>query len=148
MKQRNQKLKAIEKELNIKQVTRKAPMNKYSHVKGKLQSSLMKKSDQEFGKLVEELKLKLVQGEKQVIHISTQRDQASVQMPTQSNDLQSQVDGAQKQLAAISQKAAEINANLISDQTMFSESKNFIDKKLDDISKLGGECESLAHKNF
>ena len=60
MKQRNQKLKAIEKELNIKQVTRKAPMNKYSHVKGKLQSSLMKKSDQEFGKLVEELKLKLV----------------------------------------------------------------------------------------
>ena len=94
MKQRNQKLKAIEKELNIKQVTRKAPMKKYSHVKGKLQSSLMKKSDQEFGKLVEELKLKLVQGEKQVIHLSTLRDQASVQMPTQSNDLQSQVDGA------------------------------------------------------
>ena len=32
MKERNKKLKAIEKELSIKHVTRKAPANKYAHV--------------------------------------------------------------------------------------------------------------------
>jgi TolA-binding protein len=42
MKERNKKLRAIEKELNIKHVTKKAPANKYSHVKGKLNQSLMK----------------------------------------------------------------------------------------------------------
>jgi predicted nucleic acid-binding Zn-ribbon protein len=36
MKQRNKKLRAIEKELSVKQVTKKAPINKFSHVKGKL----------------------------------------------------------------------------------------------------------------
>ena len=36
MKERNKKLKAIEKELAIKHVTKKGPVNKFSHVKGKL----------------------------------------------------------------------------------------------------------------
>ena len=34
--ERNKKLRAIEKELSIKQVSKKAPVNKFSHVKGKL----------------------------------------------------------------------------------------------------------------
>jgi len=56
MKEKNRKLRAIEKELNIKNVSHKAPANKYSHVKGKLMNSKMKKSDQEFRNLVEELR--------------------------------------------------------------------------------------------
>ena len=56
MKEKNRKLRAIEKELNIKNVTHKAPAGKYSHVKGKLGNSRMKKSDQEFRNLVEELR--------------------------------------------------------------------------------------------
>lgn len=57
MKQRNKKLRAIEKELSVKQVTKKAPVNKFAHVKGKLQNTRMKQSDQDFLKLVEDLKI-------------------------------------------------------------------------------------------
>lgn len=57
MKKKNKKLNAIAKELSVQQVTKKAPTNKYSHVKGKLNATKMKQSDQEFIKLVEELKI-------------------------------------------------------------------------------------------
>ena len=57
MKERNKKLRAIEKELAIKNVTKKAPVNKFSHVKGKLTNTRVKQSDQDFQKLVEELKV-------------------------------------------------------------------------------------------
>jgi len=42
MKERNKKLKAIEKELAIKHVTKKGPVNKFSHVKGKLPNTRVK----------------------------------------------------------------------------------------------------------
>jgi hypothetical protein len=45
MKDRNQKLRAIEKELIIRSVAKKAPVNKFSHVKGKLANTRMKQSD-------------------------------------------------------------------------------------------------------
>ena len=64
MKQRNQKLRAIEKELAIRSVARKGPVNKYAHVKGKLPNPRFKQSDQDFQKLVEDLKVQLVAGER------------------------------------------------------------------------------------
>jgi hypothetical protein len=60
MKDRNKKLKAIEKELAIKHVIKKAPANKFSHVKGKLPNTRVKQSDQDFLKLVDELRVQLV----------------------------------------------------------------------------------------
>jgi len=42
MKDRNQKLRAIEKELIIRSVAKKAPVNKFSHVKGKLANTRLK----------------------------------------------------------------------------------------------------------
>jgi hypothetical protein len=42
MKERNRKLRAIEKELAIKHVTKKAPVNKFAHVKGKLAKTNVK----------------------------------------------------------------------------------------------------------
>lgn len=75
MKERNKKLKAIEKELAIKHVTKKGPVNKFSHVKGKLPNTRVKQSEQDFLKLCEELKVQLVQGEKQIIQLTTHRDQ-------------------------------------------------------------------------
>ena len=56
MKEKNRKLRAIEKELNIKNVSHKAPTGKYAHVRGKLLNSRGKKSDQEFRNLIEELR--------------------------------------------------------------------------------------------
>lgn len=56
MKERNKKLRAIEKELNIKNAAQQAPTNKFAHVKGKLGNSRMKKSDEAFRNLVEELR--------------------------------------------------------------------------------------------
>jgi hypothetical protein len=57
MKDRNKKLKAIEKELAIKHVTKKASANKFAHVKGKLPNTRVKQSEQDFLKLVEELRV-------------------------------------------------------------------------------------------
>jgi hypothetical protein len=42
MADRNKKLRAIEKELGVRAVSKKAPVNKFSHVKGKLQNTRMK----------------------------------------------------------------------------------------------------------
>jgi len=56
MKERNKKLRAIEKELNIKNAAQKAPANKFAHVKGKLGNSRLKKSDEAFRNLVDELR--------------------------------------------------------------------------------------------
>ena len=56
LKEQNKKLKAIEKELAMKTVAKKAPTNKFSHVKGKLNLTSQKKGDGEFQKLVEDLK--------------------------------------------------------------------------------------------
>ena len=69
IKERNNKLRAIERELqggsstkNLSSSTKKAPAppNKFAHVRGKLGNTALKKSDQDFNKLVEELKQQLV----------------------------------------------------------------------------------------
>lgn len=60
MADRNKKLRAIEKELGIRAVSKKGPINKFSHVKGKLQNTRMKQSDQDFNKLVEDLRVQVV----------------------------------------------------------------------------------------
>ena len=45
IKQRNKKLKAIEKDLSIKSITKKDSTNKFAHVKGKLHLSNLKLGD-------------------------------------------------------------------------------------------------------
>ena len=48
LKEQNKKLKAIERELAMKSVAKKAPANKFSHVKGKLNLTTQRKGDGEF----------------------------------------------------------------------------------------------------
>lgn len=64
MRDKNKKLRAIEKELAAKAITKKASTNKYAHVKGKLASAKVKQSEKEFERLLEELKVQLISGEK------------------------------------------------------------------------------------
>jgi len=73
MKERNKKLKAIEKELNLQYVTQKAPTNKFAHVRGKLNNTATKKSEQAFHDLVDELKAQLHMVKKRTARLKTQR---------------------------------------------------------------------------
>lgn len=60
IKQRNDKLRAIEREFSnqaLKKPPAKAQTNKYAHVRGKLGDQSMKKSEQDFLKLTEALKV-------------------------------------------------------------------------------------------
>jgi len=155
IRDRNQKLRAIERELqggNKPPTSAKkapAPANKFAHVKGKLGNTNLKKSDQDFNKLVEELKVQLVQGEKQIIQLTTHRDNLQSRQPVGGrSDAQLEIDGAQRELTDIQRKMAEMRSNLIRDETMFSESKVFIERKQEDIQALSRACEQLSHKNF
>ena len=74
MKDRNQKLKAIESKLRSQVKVGGAPRpatasmpNKYAHINGKLSATKMKESDLQFQRLLEELKVNMIQGEKQII---------------------------------------------------------------------------------
>lgn len=57
MRDKNKKLRAIEKELTAKSITKKASTNKYAHVKGKLSAAKVKQSERDFERLLEELKV-------------------------------------------------------------------------------------------
>jgi myosin-crossreactive antigen len=59
-----------------------------------------------------------------------------------------EIDAAQRELAEINRRMAEMRSNLIRDETMFSESKTFIERKQSEIQDLNRECENLTHKNF
>jgi hypothetical protein len=59
----------------MKTVQRKAPSNKFSHVKGKLNLTAQKKGDQEFERLVQDLKTQVVSSHRKIIQMETQRDQ-------------------------------------------------------------------------
>lgn len=61
--------------MNSKHVTNKLPKGKYAHVRGKLASGRLKKGEQEYENLIGDLKIQLVNGEKQIIQLTTQRDQ-------------------------------------------------------------------------
>lgn len=81
MKDRNQKLKAIESKLSSQVKVGGAPRpatasipNKYAHIKGKLSATKMKESDIQFQRLLEELKVNMIQGEKQIIQLVQNRD--------------------------------------------------------------------------
>lgn len=88
-KEKNRKLTAIEKELNIKNVTQKVPGAKYGHVRGKLNVSKTKKSDQEFRNLVEELRAQLLESTTQIHRLATKRDRLQRELPANStNELQ------------------------------------------------------------
>ena len=74
LKDQNKKLKAIEKELAMKSVAKKAPVNKFSHVKGKLNLTAQKKGDEQFNKLVQDLKTQVVASHRKSIQLETQRN--------------------------------------------------------------------------
>ena len=149
MKDRNKKLKAIEKELAIKHVTKKGPVNKFSHVKGKLPNTRVKQSEQDFLKLCEELKVQLVQGEKQIIQLTTHRDQIQQKFSgTGQNEVMVSIDAYQKELQDILRQTGEIKSNIARDESMFGESKSYIERKQTDIEELNRDCENLSHKNF
>ena len=59
-----------------------------------------------------------------------------------------EIDAAKRELAEINRRMAEMRSNLIRDETMFSESKTFIERKQSEIQDLNRECENLTHKNF
>ena len=100
-------------------------------------------------KLVEELKVQLVQGEKQLIQLTTHRDNLQLRFSSGgANSNQMEIDAAQRELAEINRRMAEMRSNLIRDETMFSESKTFIERKQSEIQDLNRECENLTHKNF
>mmetsp|Transcript_20877 Transcript_20877/g.32227 ORF Transcript_20877/g.32227 Transcript_20877/m.32227 type:complete len:141 (+) Transcript_20877:308-730(+) len=93
MKERNRKLKAIEKELSVRSLAKKAPTNKYAHVKGKLNQTKTKQSEVEYNKIVEELRVQLIQGEKKIIALTQQSDQISSKFNNNSqNDLSSELE--------------------------------------------------------
>ena len=79
LKEQNKKLKAIEKELSMKSVAKKAPTNKFSHVRGKLNLTSQRKGDGEFQKLVDELKTQVVASYKKNIQLTEHRDRLQVQ---------------------------------------------------------------------
>lgn len=79
IKERNKKLRTIEQGIGkekAKKPPAKKPLNKYSHVKGKLNEASIAKSDQEHMKLVEAIKIQLVSCEKQIIALTAQRDRS------------------------------------------------------------------------
>lgn len=75
IKDRTLKLREIEREFasqrQKKPTVKKAPTNKFAHVRGKLGDTSLKQSEQDFLKLVEALKVRLVQGERQIIQLTT-----------------------------------------------------------------------------
>lgn len=145
MKKKNKKLNAIAKELSIQQVTKKAPTNKYSHVKGKLSATKMKQSDQEFMKLVEELKIQLVQGERTTVKLESERDQLQQRIPGQDfSGLQLELDSKQKELGEINRRIAELKSDLVRDESMFNDSKSAIGQKQKEINDLSEDCDRLA----
>ena len=118
-------------------------------MQGKLGNTSLKKSDQEFFKLVEELKQQLVLGQKQIIQLTTHRDNLQARLPSHGrSDAQLEIDSAQRELVDIQRKMAEMRSNLVRDETMFSESKLFIERKQEEIQELSRACEQLSHKNF
>lgn len=64
------------------------------------------------------------------------------------SDMQLEIDAAQRELTDIHRRMAEMRSNLVRDETMFSESKHYIERKQNDIQGLNRECENLSHKNF
>lgn len=109
MRDKNKKLRAIEKELTAKSITKKASTNKYAHVKGKLSNIKVKQSEKDFERLLEELKVQLIAGEKQIMHLTTQRDQLQQRLPSEShNTLQSALEGQQRELADVNRRIAEV----------------------------------------
>jgi hypothetical protein len=71
MRDKNKKLRAIEKELAAKAVTKKAATNKYAHVKGKLAGAKVRQSERDFERLLEDVKVKLISGEKQIMQLTS-----------------------------------------------------------------------------
>lgn len=41
-----------------------------------------------------------------------------------------------------------MRSNMAKDETMFEESRSFMERKQDDIAQLSKEIENLQHKNF
>jgi len=78
IKERNKKLKVIESDMTQSAKPKKAPpkpANKFSHVKGKLGSQTMKESDQQFQKMCEDLRKSNVACNREIIRLTTMRDQ-------------------------------------------------------------------------
>ena len=130
MKERNKKLQAIEKELNLQYVTQKAPTNKFAHVRGKLNNGGSKKSEQAFHDLVDELKAQLHMVKKRTARLKTQRAERQRDAPAAtSSDLQKELDAQQQELIDITKRIADIKSDRIRDQAAFEQSKAYVEEK-------------------
>ena len=149
MRDKNKKLRAIEKELTAKNITKKASANKYSHVKGKLASANAKQSEKEFEKLLEELKVQLIAGEKQIMHLTTQRELLQARLPKESQTtVEAALEAQQRELAEVSKRIAEIRSGQADKEAMFSNTKDLMEKKRQEIQELNEECERLTQRNY
>jgi len=155
IKERNSKLRAIETSLasgSKPPATKKAvsSMGKFSAApRPKMSSTANAAGDRHYAKLLEELKVQLVAGERQVVQLTTYRDKLQANAPGGGrSDVQLEIDGAQRELGDIHRRIAEMRTNLVRDETMFGESKSFMERKQQEINDLSRECENLSHKNF
>ena len=149
MRDKNKKLRAIEKELTAKNITKKAATNKYAHVKGKLASANAKQSQRDFERLLEELKVQLIAGEKQIMHLTTQREQLQARHPKESQTtVEAALDAQQRELAEVARRVAEIKSGQVDKESMFSNTKDLMEKKRQEIQELITECKNLSDRNY
>ena len=60
----------------------------------------------------------------------------------------SEVNGQQAELNRVNNRIAELNANLMRDEAIFTETKLYIEQKEFEIKKLTDECTRLEQKNY
>lgn len=58
------------------------------------------------------------------------------------------IDAQQRELQDNLRRIGEIKSNIARDESLFGESKTYIERKQSEIEELNRECENLSHKNF
>jgi len=58
------------------------------------------------------------------------------------------VDAQQRELTEVNRRIADVKSNQLRDEAMFNDSRDFVEKKQEEIHNLNKECERLAHDNF
>jgi hypothetical protein len=65
----------LEKEFTVRAVQKKVPVNKYSHVKGKLSKTVERESDKLAMEEIDRMKKQVIEGERIILALTTKRDQ-------------------------------------------------------------------------
>ena len=149
IRDKNRKLKAIEKELNIQKVTKKTQGNKYAHVKGKLNNSVKaKQSDKDFLSLIEELRVQLVHGEKNIARLTAKKDALMTNSMGSGRQIGHELEEHQRELMEITKKTNDLKQDKVRDEGQFTRTKQYITEKQSEIMKLTNECQNLEQENF